>query len=77
MKIGFFSSRFNLLHADDACVIAILYILSYTAVKQHRFLGHYANLSSQEGHIDCMRWATINQLKIKDDVIKTTLMDLE
>ena len=65
MKEGFPSSFYNLLHADDARVISILYILCYTAVKHYWLLGYYANLSSYERHIDCYRQATVNQLKIK------------
>lgn len=77
MKVGFLSGLNNLLHADTACVISILNILRNAAVKQHGLLGHYANLTSQEGHIDCVRRAAINQLKVKDDKVKTELMALE
>lgn len=62
MKVGFLGSLNNVFHADALCVNSILYILSYAAVKQHWLLRHYANLRSQEGHIDCMRCVAINQL---------------
>lgn len=70
MKIGLFSGVYDLLHADAACVVSILYVLSYTAVEQDRFLGHYANLRSQERHVDSLRRATIDSLKMTDDVIR-------
>lgn len=73
MKVGFFCSLSNLLHADTAGVIAILYILSNAAVKQDWLLGHYANLSSKEGYVDSLRWMAINQLKMKAPIIRTVL----
>lgn len=70
MKIGFLGGLNNLLHADTASVISILNIFRNCAVKQYWFLRHYSNLRSQEGHVDSMRRAAINQLKIQDDIIK-------
>lgn len=77
MKEGLLGGLNNLLHADALRVNSILYVLSYAAVKQHWLLRHYANLRSQERHIDCMRCMAINQLKINDDIIKTALMALQ
>ena len=70
MKIGFLSGLDDLFHGDIACVIAILNVLCNAAIKQRGLLGHYANLRSQEGHIDSLRYMTIDQLKTKNHSIK-------
>lgn len=62
MQIGLLSSLYNLLHAHGTRIIAILDILSDTAVEQHWLLGYDANLRPQEGHADAHRWTSIDQL---------------
>lgn len=77
MKVGFLSRLDDLVHADAAGVISILYVLRDAAVEQHRLLGHDANLRSQERYVDCMRRTAINQLKTEDDVVQTEAMASE
>lgn len=52
MKEGFLCCLSDFLHAHVAHIVSILNVLSDAAVKQHRLLGHNADLGPQEGHVD-------------------------
>lgn len=65
MKEGLLCRLHNFLHAHGARVVPILNVLGDAAVKQHRLLGHDADLGPQEGHVNFGGRSTINQLQGK------------
>lgn len=66
MEEGFLRRLHNLLHAHVTRVVPVLNVLGDAAVKQHRLLGHDADLGPQEGHVDLGRRPPVNQLVRKD-----------
>ena len=62
---SFFGRVHNLLRADRAHVVSVGDVLCNAAVKQHRLLGHNANLSPQERHADRLRRVPIYQLNTR------------
>lgn len=65
MKESFLRSLDDLIHGDAAAVVAVPDILRNGTVEQHRLLRHDADLRSQEGDVDCVRWSAVNQLKAR------------